>query len=97
MVFWRTLPTDRVTNQTLIARGPLRQLGPVGVAVAVLALLAPGIPHAWAGFNAPLSFDNAGASFPYTVAVADFNGDGILDLAVANDGNNNVSVLLGKG
>ena len=33
---------------------------------------------------------------PTSVAVADFNGDGIVDLAVANGGGANVSVLLGK-
>jgi hypothetical protein len=36
-------------------------------------------------------------TYPISVAVGDFNGDGILDLAVANAGSNNVSVLLGKG
>ena len=36
-------------------------------------------------------------SFPSAVAVADFNGDGILDLAVTNAGSNNVNVMLGKG
>jgi hypothetical protein len=34
---------------------------------------------------------------PSSVAVGDFNGDGILDLAVANAGSGNVSVLLGNG
>jgi hypothetical protein len=34
---------------------------------------------------------------PDSVAVADFNGDGKLDLAVANNGDNTVSILLGKG
>ena len=34
---------------------------------------------------------------PYSVAVADFNGDGIQDLAVANNGSGNVSILLGNG
>jgi predicted NUDIX family NTP pyrophosphohydrolase len=32
-----------------------------------------------------------------SVAVGDFNGDGKLDLAVANNGSNDVSVLLGNG
>jgi hypothetical protein len=36
-------------------------------------------------------------SNPYAVAVADFNRDGIPDLAVTNNGSNTVSVLLGKG
>lgn len=34
---------------------------------------------------------------PQAVAVGDFNGDGILDLATANLPGNNVSVLLGNG
>ena len=34
---------------------------------------------------------------PTSVAVADFNGDGNADLAVANYGGNNVSILLGNG
>jgi hypothetical protein len=37
----------------------------------------------------------APGSFPYSVAVDDFNGDGSRhDLAVANSGSNNVSVLI---
>ena len=37
-----------------------------------------------------------GAS-PESTAVGDFNGDGIPDLAVANESSNNVTVLLGNG
>ncbi len=34
---------------------------------------------------------------PASIAMADFNGDGILDLAVLNSADNNVTVLLGVG
>src|ERR1039457_168529 len=34
---------------------------------------------------------------PYSIAAADFNGDGKIDIAVANSGSNNVTVLLGNG
>ena len=34
---------------------------------------------------------------PASVAVGDFNGDGFQDLAAANTGSNNVTVLLGNG
>ena len=34
---------------------------------------------------------------PYSVTLADFNADGKLDLAVANDSDQTVSVLLNKG
>jgi len=38
---------------------------------------------------------NFGAdSGPHSVAVGDFNGDGVKDLAVANNDSNNVSVLI---
>ncbi|WP_242268897.1 VCBS repeat-containing protein [Bacillus cereus group sp. BfR-BA-01352] len=36
-------------------------------------------------------------SFPLFLTVADFNNDGLLDLAVGNLGTNNISVLLGNG
>jgi dienelactone hydrolase len=46
-------------------------------------------------FQTPLSY-SAGQA-PISVAAGDFNGDGKLDLAVANNGGTNVSVLLGNG
>jgi hypothetical protein len=36
-------------------------------------------------------------SLPSAIAIADFNGDGYADLAVANQDSNNVSILLGNG
>jgi Bacterial Ig-like domain (group 3)/FG-GAP-like repeat/FG-GAP repeat len=34
---------------------------------------------------------------PFSLAVADFNGDGHADIAVANQGSNNITLLLGDG
>jgi hypothetical protein len=49
----------------------------------------------------PVSFgaktDFVTGSFPSSVAVGDFNGDGKLDLAVANQNSATVSILLGTG
>jgi hypothetical protein len=39
----------------------------------------------------------AAATYPESVVAGDFTGDGILDLAVANRGANNVSILPGNG
>jgi hypothetical protein len=36
-------------------------------------------------------------ALPSSLAAADFNGDGILDLAVSNDGDNPMTVVLGNG
>lgn len=51
---------------------------------------------AWsAAFKGPSTF--AAHLAPISVAVADFNGDGNLDIAIANRSSNDISVLLGKG
>ena len=52
-------------------------------------------PNATASFANQATF--ATGTKPYSVALGDVNGDGKPDLAVANEGFNNVSVLLGNG
>lgn len=52
-------------------------------------------PSAAVSLSAPASF--AAGTEPFSVKTADFNGDGKLDLVVANEGSDNVSVFLGKG
>jgi hypothetical protein len=53
------------------------------------------------GFTAapgsPFAVEVGIMSSPYSVAVGDFNGDGNLDIATANSGSDNVTVLLGTG
>jgi len=49
------------------------------------------------GFTAAPGSPFAVGTSPYSVAVGDFNGDGIQDLATANSASNNVTVLLGNG
>jgi hypothetical protein len=48
-------------------------------------------------FQAAVNYGVGSGSAPTSVAVGDFNGDGKLDLAVANELSNNVSILLGNG
>src|SRR5579871_5361419 len=46
-------------------------------------------------FNTPKVFLAGGS--PWSLVKADFNGDGILDLATANGQSGNISILLGNG
>jgi len=51
------------------------------------------------GFSTPTNFIVGGAPYPAPISIitADFNGDGKMDLATANNGLDNVSILLGNG
>ena len=48
-------------------------------------------------FHAQITFSVGYYAYPRSVAIADVNGDGRPDLLTANAGNNDVSVLLGRG
>jgi hypothetical protein len=94
MWFYTPMQTRRGTVP-IAQGGKSVQQYPVGIALAVLAQLALGTPRAQSGFQAPLAFDAGSNSV--SVAVGDFNGDGIPDLAIANSSSRTVSVLLGNG
>jgi hypothetical protein len=64
-----------------------------GNALLATALLGPGA----AGLNFLNASSPATGAVPWSTAVGDFNGDGIPDLAVANNGSNTVTILLGNG
>ena len=49
------------------------------------------------GFSAAAGSPFATGTEPSSIAVGDFNRDGVLDLAISNSGNGSVSVLLGNG
>jgi FG-GAP-like repeat/FG-GAP repeat len=53
-------------------------------------------PPAAIAFAAPVAYQTGGTN-PNCIVAADFNGDGIMDLAATNKSNDTVAVLLGKG
>ena len=77
-----------------------------GDGLADLVVANAGIPYGQGG-SVDVLLGNGDGTFqaahnyvaaiaPIAVALGDFNGDGIADLAVANSYGNNVSVLLGQ-
>ena len=65
------------------------------ITVLLLSMIGYG-PSAFAvDFSSPVSYSVG--TFPYDIVAADFNGDGKVDLAVANSGGANISILLGNG
>jgi hypothetical protein len=48
-------------------------------------------------FQSQISYSTGNSSAPCSLAIADFNNDSELDIAVANDNSNNVWVFLGYG
>src|SRR3989442_1019108 len=99
-----SLPAQSAARWTLSpgSRGPLgltrystRLSLFVGAALLFLSTFPDPAPAQTVSFIARRDF--AAGRSPDSVAVGDFNGDGRLDLAVANFGSNDVSVLLGNG
>jgi hypothetical protein len=79
-----------------------------GDGIPDLAVANRGTPNNYTNSSVSVLLGNGDGTFqtarsfatgraPYAVAVGDFNGDGFLDLAVANNVGNSVSVLLGNG
>ena len=85
-------------RRTQIQRRRIGAHAVTGLTVGLI-LVAPSVAKAatcgTASFGAATNF-NVGTN-PQSVAIGDFNGDGTLDLAVANGDSNNVSILLGTG
>jgi len=65
--------------------------------VTAIWIILGGIPHRSLAveFAPPKTY--ATGTAPWALVVGDFNGDGKPDLAVANNGSGNVSILLGNG
>lgn len=88
------------TNPLSIAAGDLNNDGSSDLAVAnsgsndVTILLGNGTGGFSAAVGSPVA---VGGTAPASVAIGDVNRDGKLDLAVANQGSNNVTILLGNG
>jgi FG-GAP-like repeat len=87
------------THPVSMAVADFNQDGIADLAVAnygnnnVTVLLGDGSGGFAAASGSPFAVGNN----PISAAVGDFNGDGIADVAVANSGSNNVTVLLGNG
>src|SRR5262245_33936478 len=80
-----------IAGRSRARRRPRRCQTGIAALLSLLLLAATAGP-ALAGFQPQQTFDTGLG--PVWVAVADFNGDGKPDLATANNGADNVSVLL---
>jgi uncharacterized repeat protein (TIGR01451 family) len=106
-----SLTTTFVSSKKLTAAVPNSFVAAVGLGAITVVSPTPGGGISNVGYFPVASFE-ATPTFPTTpsstialgsgtmpqgIITADFNGDGILDLAVADQGTNAISILLGKG
>jgi mucin-19 len=110
-VVWNgtSLTTTFVSAEELTASVPNAFVAAVGLGSVTVVSPSPGGGKSSVTY-VPVAATEPTTSFPSTptssvtvgtmpqgLVTADFNGDGKLDLAVANNGSNNVSILLGNG
>ncbi|HEX8816159.1 MAG TPA: VCBS repeat-containing protein [Terriglobales bacterium] len=93
-------PFSTTSGAAALAVGDFNGDGNLDIAVTEYGFGGPGVLAIYLG-NGDGTF-TPGASYsigsdPYDITVADFNGDGILDLATANNGPNSISVFFGNG
>jgi uncharacterized repeat protein (TIGR01451 family) len=84
--------TNHDEDREVAMRANLR---PICFAISTFFTLHSPVKVAAVDFAAPKSYP-VGTS-PAAIAVGDFNGDGKVDIAVANTGSGDVSILLGNG
>ena len=108
VITWNGSPrtTNYISSSQLTATISASDIATAGTAAVTVVNPSPGGGPSNVVFfeitnpNANISFgrsDLAVGTNPAAVAAGDVNGDGKLDLMIANSGSNNVSVLLGNG
>ena len=102
-----TLSTTFVSNQQLAASVPASLIATSGTASITATNFGPGggtsnvtffsVTNPTPSLNFALASSPTALNLPLSMVVGDFNGDGKLDLAVGNAGDNTLSILLGDG